>query len=395
MPFGALTVGRLVLSEPFKVAESAGGRLSLAGQESTPPSTRAAVYGAHADLLALGGEVVPVTFPDKPERDGFYVVSSSSSEVTDWSAEVVTADWKLDLTRAGSAGEVDLSANLYPTAAQVAAAVVCTHWHGLSVGASAYDTGATLPLTITRTGEDGAVPVYYSVPLDSSPRWHSSAASSRLGRARILDAGREVSGLRDVAPTTFELSNSLVRFRPLAGAGAAPSFEVARYDAGAWRTKQWAMYAGSDQLGPWSSCTILRNDFEECGIRLTSARPAGGRLTLDVRLRRGGRLLDIHAATGVAALWTLDLWATEANATTSNYRYGTADDAAGMRFQVGSRAAFGAAGNGGVVTTGSSQTFDGWIGTQYGGSPAPGESFADLEKQYVGSPYEVVTAVVR
>jgi len=394
MPYGALTVGRLVLAEPFKVAEQTG-RLKLAGQESVPPSTRAAVYGAHADLLALGGEVVPVTFPDKPERDGFYVVQSASSELTDWSAEVVTADWSLDLVRAGSSGEVDLSANLYPTAAQVASAVTGTHWHGLSAGASAYDTGATLPLTIARTGSDGVVPVYYSVPLDSSPRWHTSAAASRLGRARVLDNGREVSGLRDVAPTTFEVSNSLVRLRPLAGAGAAPSFEVATYSLGAWRTKQWAMYAGSDQLGPWSSATILRNDFEEVGLRLTSARPAGGRLTLDVRLRRGGRLLDLHASTGVAALWTVDLWSVEAGAATGNYRYGTADDANGLRFQVGSRTAYGAAGNGGIVTTGSSQTFDGWIGSQYGGSPAPGEAFADLQAQYVGSPYEVVTAVAR
>jgi hypothetical protein len=392
--YGPLVVGRLTLAEPMKASENAG-RLTLAGQESVPPSTRASVYGAHADLLALGGSIVPVTFPDKPERDGFFVVSSASSELTDWTGEVVTADWKLDLARMGSAGEVDLSANLYPTAAQVASAVTGTHWHGLPVGASSYDTGATLPLTIARTGADGVVPVYYSVPLDSSPRWHVAPAASRLGRARILDAGREASGLRDVAPTTWEVQNSLVRVRPLAGAGAAPSFEVARYEGGAWRSKQWAMYADADMLGPWSSATILRNDFEEVGLRLTSARPAGGRLTLDVRLRRGGRVLDLHASTGVAAAWTLDLWSTEASAATGNYRYGTADDADGLRFQVGSTTAFSAATHGGIVTTSASQQWHGWIASQYGGSPAPGEAFADLQQQYVGSPYEVVSAVTR
>jgi hypothetical protein len=392
--YGPLTVGRLVLAEPMKVSERAGS-LSLSGQESSVPLTRAQLYAVHADLISLRDSVVPVTFPDKPERDGFYSVSSASSELTDWQNEVVTADWKIDLVRLGSTGEVDLSASLFARARPVASAVTGVHWHGLPVGADAYDTGATLPLTIARTGSDGVVPVYYSVPLDTSPRWRSTAAGSRLGRARLLDAGREVSGVRDVAPAAWELSNSLVRVKPLAGAGAAPSLEVATWLGGDWRIKQWALYADGDMLGPWTSATILRNDFEECGLRLTSSRPAGGRLTLDVWLRRGGRMVDLHAETGVASFWTADLWATEAAATVGNYRAGSADDANGLRFQVGSTTAFGLATHGGIVTSAAAQTWSGWLGVQLGASPSPGEAFLDLQAQYVGSPDEVVTAVPR
>lgn len=392
--FGPLVVGRLTLAEPLKMSEAAG-RVTLSGQESYPPSTRANVYGAHADLLALGNALVPVTFPDKPERDGFYAVLSASSELTDWTGETVTADWKLDLTRAGASGAVDVEAILKPAARSVASAVTGTHWHGVPVGATAYDTGATLPLTIARTSADGVVPVYYSVPLDVAPRWHSTATGYLLGRARILDATRELSGLRDVAPSTWEINNALVRIRPLAGGGAAPSLEIATWASGAWATKQWALYADADQLGPWISATVLRNDFERVGLRLTSARPAGGRLTLDITLRRGSRIVELRAATGVAAIWTADLWATEAAAGTGNYRYGTADDASGLRFQVGSTTAFGAATHGGVTTSSSAQTWAGWIGTQAGGSPAPGEAFSDLQAQYVGAPAEQVTVVTR
>ena len=395
MAYGVLTIGRLVLAEPFRVSESAD-RLSLSGQESVPPSTRAGVYGAYRDLLALSpGQLVPVLFTDKPERDGFYLIGSASAELSDWQGEVVTADWKLDLTRAGSAGEVDAEAKLTARARAVASAVTGTHWHGVPVGATAYDTGATLPLTTSRTGEDGTVPVYYSLPLDTAPRWYSTAAGYRLGRARVLDATREVSGRRDVVPTTWEVSNSLVRVRPLAGGGSAASLEIAAYAAGGWRTKQWALYVGADQLGPWSSATILRNDFERVTVRLTGARPAGGRTTLDVSLRRGSRFVELEASTGVAGAWTADLWATETSAATGNYRYGTADDADGLRFQVGSTTAFSAATHGGVVTSGSTQHWSGWVGTQFGGSPAPGESFADMQQQYVGAPGEVVTAVAR
>lgn len=394
MPFGPLVVGRLTLAEPFKVSEQPG-RLTLAGQESTPPSTRADVYGAHADLLALPGALVPVIFPEKPERTGFYTVASASSDVTDFWDEVVTADWKLDLQRMGSAGEADLEAIMKPAARSVAAAVTGTHWHGLPVGATAYDTGATLPLTIARTGEDGTVPIRYSVPLSPSPRWHSTAAGYLLGRARIIDDGREASGLRDVDANDWEVSNSLVRVRPLLGGGTDPSIEVAAYDTGAWRTKEWSLFADADQLGPWLSATILRNDLERVTLRLTSARPAGGRLTLDVSLRRGSRFVELRATTGVASTWTVDLDAAETGAATSNYRYATGNDANGLRFQLGSTTAFSAAGNGGAVTSASSQTWAGWIGTQAGGSPPPGEAFADLEAQYVGAPAEQVRAVIR
>jgi len=392
--YGPLVVGRLVLAEPMKVSEQSG-RLSMSGQESVPPSTRADVYGAHADLLSLGNELVPVQFPDKPERDGFYRVGSATSELVDWSGEIVTADWKLDLVREGAAGAVDVEAILKPAARAVASAVTGTHWHGLPVGATAYDTGATLPLTIARTSEDGTVPVYYSVPTTVAPRWYSTAAQYRLGRARILDTGREMSGRRDVAATAWEVQNALVRVRPLAGGGAAPSLEVATYASGTWKTKQWALYAGADQLGPWLTATVLHNDFERVSLRLTGSRPAGGRTTLDITLRRGSRFVELRATTGVAGAWTADLWATEASAATQNYRAASGDDADGLRFQVGSTTAFTAATHGGLTTSGSTQAWSGWIGTQAGGSPAPGESFADLQAQYVGAPAERVTVVTR
>lgn len=392
MPYGALVVGRLQLAEPTRISEN-GRRLQLAGQESMPPSTRAQVYAAHADLLSLNDELVPVVFPDKPERTGFYQVVSASSDLLEWPNEVVTADWKLELQRAGSAGEVDLEAIMKPAARSVASTATGTHWHGLPVGATAYDTGATLPLTISRTGQDGVVPVYYSVPLSPSPRWHSTAVGYLLGRARILDNSREASGLRDVDTDGWEVSNSLVRVRPSTG-GA--SLEISAWASGAWKAKDYALYADTDLLGPWISATILRNDLERVTLRLTSARPLnGGRLTLDVSLRRGSRFAELRATTGVASFWTAEPAATETGATTGNYRYATGDDADGLRFQIGSTAAFVASGTGGLTGSSAAQTFAGWIGTQAGGSPAPGESFADMQAQYIGAPAEQVRAVLR
>lgn len=397
MTYGPLMVGRFVVPEPVLLPEKPG-QLDISGQASSPPSTRAEVYALAADLTALAGldSVIPLTFPDHPERDGYYSISARSGGLVDRGHnELVSLDWKLTLTRYGGAGYVDLESRLVPAARANAAAAVGTHWHAPNVGALDYDTAETAPLATVRTSQDGALTVYTAVPTNVAPRWHSAPADYPLGRARVLDAGREASGERDVDPGEWELSNGLVQVSPLTSGG---SLEVATYDGAAWRAKSYTLAVGGDQLGPvWDSATILRNDMEAVALRLTAGRPVAGigRVALDLALARGSRFVDIHTTTGAAGAWTVDRAASEAGAGTTGYRSAAAPDANGIVYQIGSTVAFTAAANGGLVTSASAQTFSGFIGAVLGATPPPGDTLAALMAQYVGAPAETVGTVRR
>ena len=96
--WGDLTVGRIPLRETFTATEAGGDdrTLDLEGQESYPPLTRAQVNARHDGINALqAGQCIPVTFTDKPERNGYYTVKSTGSTYSEYLNEMVTATWKV------------------------------------------------------------------------------------------------------------------------------------------------------------------------------------------------------------------------------------------------------------------------------------------------------------
>src|SRR5690242_2332241 len=139
--WGTLTVGRITLRETVTVSEAGGDSRTLAvsGQESTPPLTRAELVARHDDLMALDADqVLPVTWTDKPERDGYYKPGAPSADLTDQQAETVTSTWRLNLTRVGTAGETDLQSRLAGAVRANDHSLTGERWHAPPIGHYAY-----------------------------------------------------------------------------------------------------------------------------------------------------------------------------------------------------------------------------------------------------------------
>lgn len=339
--WGTVTVGRISLRETFSVAESGGSTptLALEGQEASPDLSRAELYATHENILALEtGKLVPVTFSDKPERDGYYTVTSNSASVTEYAGDLVLCDWKIGLNRVGSENETDLQSRLTGAIRANDFSLTGEKTHAPALGHYGYFTGATSPSSMTRTGLDGSLTVYRNVPVGVSPRWGATAADALSGRVLVTSNGYELEGCsHSMAQDDWTLSNGLVNVTPSSSAGV---LDVASFSGGAYRSKLWRVTVGG--VAPaWDSASILRNDLELCRVRLTASR-SPGRVVLDVTLRRGSRLLEGYLQSGTSSTLAVALVTPEDNSNTaaSGYLTASGDDADGNQFVCGSARTF-------------------------------------------------------
>jgi hypothetical protein len=400
--WGSIQLGRVLLRETFQAAEQGGSRsLNLAGQESMPPLTRLQLVGAHDNINALESQSpIAVTFTDKPERNGYYQVTSCASTLTEYAGDMLTADWTIALDRLGSAGEIDLNSRLTGVVRLNDFSLTGERWHAPPIGHFGYYTGSTNPTTMTRTGADGAMTVYRSVPSGVIPRWGCSPANYLAGRVRATDtttsaAPIELEGTaRSVPASAWALSNGLVNITPSASA----TFDVQAYTGGAWHSKLWNVsVAGSaSSITSWDSASLLRNDPEQVILRLSKGQ-SPGRATLDLSLRRGSRFVEGYLQIGTSATLAAYRSSLETNTSfaASGYVTATGNDADSNRFAVGSARTFTAHTNGGV-TKASATSLDFWIGVVAGGGSAvSGDAATDLRNQYIACLPEATYAVRR
>lgn len=396
--WGDLQLGRVPLRETFVATESGGDRgLDLEGQESYPPLTRAQVISRHDGINALvPGQLVAVTFTDKPERNGYYTIASSSSTYTEYLNEQVTADWKVSLDRVGSDSETDLQSRLTGAVRLNDFSLTGERWHAPPIGHYGYYTGATNATTMTRTGADGAITVYRGVPTGVSPRWGCNPTSYLTGRVKVTTTGsQEVYGVDvPLAASGWALSNGLVNVTPSASA----TLDVQAYTGGSWHSKLWNIsVAGSaSSITSWDGATLLRNDPEMAIVRLTKGL-SPGRVTLDLTLRRGSRTLEGYLQTGTAATLAAYRSTLETNTSfaASGYVTATSNDSDGNRFAIGSARTFTVHTNGGVIKS-SATALDFWIGAVAGGGSAvSGDAVTDLRNQYIACMPEAVYGVRR
>ena len=394
--WGTVRLGRTALQERFTVTEQGGDRsLDLDGQESSPPLTRAALITAHDNINALtGGTPTAVTFTDKPERNGYYQVKSSSSTLVEYVGDMLSAEWKVSMDRLGSEGEVDLQSRLTGAARLNDYFLTGERWQAPPVGHWGYYTGATSPSTMVRTGQDGPITVYRSIPPGVAPRWGCAPEDYLAGRVRISSTAGEMEGTdRPLPPGDWSLGNALVNVTPTVSAGV---LDVQAYTGGAWHSKLYTVSLGGAPLAGWDSASILRNDLEHCVVRLTASR-SPGRVTLDLTLRRGSRFVEGYLQSGAAGTLAVYRQTLEVNTSVaaSGYVVASGNDANGNRFCVGSARTFTAHANGGVSKT-SAASLDFWIGVQAGGgTPASGDAATDLRAQYIGALSEATYAVRR
>lgn len=399
--WGDIRLGRLTLRETFTAAEAGGDArtLSLEGQESWPPRERADVVAVHDSVNALdAGVPIAVTFTDKPERNGYYQVRDASSTWTEYLGDMATATWKVNLERLGTAGETDLQSRLTGTVRDNDFSLLGERWQAPPIGHYAYYTGSSNPTSMTRTGADGTITIYRSVPANTSPRWGCDPGDFLAGRARINDTASasayELDGTdRPLPASDWALSNGLVNVTPSASAGV---LDVQAYTSGGWHSKYWNVTLGGSAVAAWDAASILRNDPEQCIIRLTASR-SPGRATLDLTLRRGARFIEGYLQSGTSTTLAVYLQSAETNTSfaASGYVRATNDDGDGNRFAAGSAHTFTAHTDGGVSLA-TSTALDFWIAVEAGGSSAvSGDAATDLRNQYTACLAESTYAVRR
>lgn len=396
---GRLTMRETVLAED-KVNASTGVRtLVIQGQESMPPlTTLAELEQRREDVMGLQGQMIPVTFTDKDNLDGYYVVTDTGASETNWQGEVAWVNWNVSLELVGPANAVDLESRLTAAGRVNDFGLTGTSWHAPAASAYAYHTGASSPAgSVARTGTDGTVTVFLSLPAGENPRWGISASAYGGGRSRFTLDGFERSGTNLlVSGSAWSVSNSLVKVAP----GASATLDVSAWTGGAWQSKAWNVsVTGSAASLPASGAyvTVLRNDYEQVTVRLVWDR-APGRASLDLTLRRGARTVEGYLQTGAANALAVYRGSAEAGTAPASAAYvtATANDAAGNRYVVGSARSFTALTVTGGLTKLATRTMDFFVGAVVSGSAAAtGDAATDLRSQYLMAMSDVTWGVRR
>lgn len=393
MSWGTIQLGPLAFRETITAAESSS-KLTVTGQESTPPQTAAEVHAAHLNVLGLLGATIPVVLTDKTELTGFYVVIDAASDLLNFAGgAVLSASWSIGLARLGTEADVEFESRLPGIARSTELSGVSpVFWHAPPPGATSYYTGATVPAgAVTRQSAEGDVTVYTGIPDGIFPRWTCPAADFMAGSARLLLDGIRRAGLATAPSSSWELSNGIVRVT----GGADATLTVSAWSGAAWVSAKGYVptVSGTAPTGV-PEVTTLRNDPEQVTIRLSYPQAGAGRVTVDLSLRRGARTVSGVLKRQSAA--TLGIKRTEAEAATAvtgGLRATTADSD-GNRFVLGSsKTVTTATGTASISKAGVTQ-LDFFLGHEVG-APAAGDAFADLLGQYLASAGSEDTRLVR
>jgi hypothetical protein len=380
----------------MQLTESAyqGWDVHLSGKEVCPMIPRDELIDRFDGTLGSMDTLMPVLWEEKSQKNGYYTCFSASGDYTDRrSQNIAVVEWKVSLKRHGPDTDVDLETRLSGTVRANDFTLAGERWSAPPIGAYGYYTGSTLPSLMTRATADGTITVYRGLPAGVSPRWGCRVEDYLAGRVRVMTSGTErVGTAHRLAAGQWELSNGLVRVRPLSSGG---SIEVASFTGGGWRPKAWWIDAGGTKVTSWDSASLLRNDFEQCIVRLMSNRSPVGRVMLDLTLRRGSRFVEGYLQRGDSGTLSVYLATSETMTDGTSYVVRTANDADGNKTVAGSARNFDPHASGGLTKT-STTAMDFWLGVVAGGTSAvSGDAATDLRAFYLGAQPEIVAAVRR
>lgn len=428
--FGTVQIGRLTLREALAVASELGSMTStpmrtmkLTGQEAVPLLTTAQLAAVQDDLPGLIGPLLPVTFTNKADRNGYWMVTDVQSDLMNWNGELVTATWQMTMTRIGTDTEVDLESRLTGSKTRVNSfSATGERTHCPPVGHYGYYSGATTPTVLVRTGSEGAMQVYRGLDTTTNPRWGCHVETYLLGRARFLDSNDiERSGIsysvrsspaaltpsttletsttllpESGAATHWTLHNTLVKVTPISPTSSSSGvLTVSAWTSGGWQDKTWDIQIGGASIGAPDTVTVLRNEPEIVVVRLLHAMQPG-RATIDLTLRRGSRFVEIYVQAETSTSLAVVRPTLEAGTSGTGYVSASSDDGAGNRYLIGSAKTFTAdTAHGGVSVT-NATALDCFVGAVVGGHSAQaGDDAASLFNAYLGQPAELIQAVRR
>lgn len=397
--YGAVKIGRITLTEPPEADEVAGqdGRvITLQSQDVSEKLGSQTLARARAEgLLAYEGMVVPCTWDAQPHRNGWYRVTSPRALEFTWH-DHTDARWEVDLERVGRDAEVEVESRLTGGNRAHIAAATAELWHAPAVGANTYYVGSSTPGYVDRVSADGTVRVYRSIPAATHPRWAVTAATALLGAATITVNSVVPTGLTcDDTPTSWLLSNGLIRIAPLA---SGQTFTVTTYSGSAWGTaKTWIVRRNGATLTGAAHVTITRNDPSTAAIRLTWDH-APGRSTMDLLLKRGARHFEMVLRSHSVLEWQVDDGSSGngdyTTLTSGGYSTAVNADADGNKWAIGTPVARSSTPYLGLYSV--VPVFPAFVGVVKGGASAvAGDTAAHINAQYLGTPTEVERVVRR
>lgn len=400
-PFGVMQIHRVALREDSTADLSLtdfGTAMEVGGQESVVRLSMIQVKARVDDVLALAGRMVPATFSNKPELNGFYRVEDVSAKYEKWMPEDKgILPWKLTLTRVGFGGDTDMESRLSgPVTRANDHAATGERWHAPPPAATAYSAGSAALLSVARASVDGTTTVYRALGSTVNPRWGITAAAALAGRCRFIDSNAQerTTTTAELAATGWEVHNGIVKVSVDAGTGL---LNISAWTGGAWQSKMWEVFHSTGPaitLGVPDYCSILRNDLECVSVRLTKALSGGGRVTMDLTVRRGGRLVEIYLQHQLGTTLKIVRSAAEAATASTGYLVATAADGAGNKYIIGSSRTFTNDVANGGISKAATPVLDAFIGVVVTAAAA-GDTAADLFKHYLGAPTETVAGVRR
>lgn len=401
--YGEITVNRVNLVEMEKVTETSDGKLSISGQESAPPTTVAMVSWLHGQIAGMQeGRIIPVLFTDKAQRNGYYAVSSASSDLTNYQGEVALADWQLELDRLGAYNEVDIQSRLTGAIRANDFSLTGQRWHSPAIGHYSYHVGNTIPSNHDRESADGNIRVYTGLPANISPRWGCNPQDYLKGSARLVcptevSTENTVEGInRNIGPNDWTLTNGVINVTPTATGGI---LTIGLYTGGSYKTTNWEIWTGGNRVNPWQTAVLIKNDPEMVILRLMAgvSSSIGGRETLDLTLRRGAQFVEgyLQSSDSVNMKVVGNNAAASASATNGTVA-ATVNDANGIRRVVGSAHAWTTTDTTNCgITKNTTSALDFWIGATVGAGTAGQTQVADLQNQYIAAMPEATYGVRR
>lgn len=379
MSWGTLTVGRLTLKENYTLVDAvnaaSGDRsIALTGVETSPNRPMAELVALGEDLGAMLRQVVPITFSQKADRNGYYEVQDVNVTYLVWQGEASAVNWTLSLNFIGPDNAVDIESRLANVVRANDFVLAGERTHAPPIGHYSYQVGTSIPATVVRTGEAGAMTVYRAIPANTNPRWGSPVASYLTGAVRILNNSVVRSGVGiSLSATGWEISNGLLKVKAETVAVDA-TLRVSVWSGGAWHDKVYDVQVDSVTMDDshFKAATVTRNDPEACSVRIAAQSPNNSsRRYIDVLLRRGSRFAEVYVQrpTSGEISCTPDVATSWVNNTVaSGYVIETGPDAFGNKAIVGSAKTCSLHASGGITKL-ATTTLDFYVGAEVAGSP--------------------------
>lgn len=321
------TVGRISLDEIEEWSQK-GDRISVKGD--TIASSVTAAKSMVQNILGLADnpdeDIVPVTFSEDADLNGFYRVLSSQAD-TDWA--VLTdgyVRWSMQLERVSGSGTREIESTLFGTARTgKPGGITERYWFGIPSDATAYPFGDDY--TVSRAGGGwNTLITEGSTYANAHPRWSISPANYYNASAYVsVRSGHpdKMVGRQMIADgTDWQIGNSLITVGPpTSSTNLFKTTHVVSAGTGGTQTYDWALIfitagptVNTQTMGNPTQVRVLRNSPEAVTVQLrfgptphaslglASNTKVGFYLTLTIR--RGDRGVRIaFNSNGITANW--------------------------------------------------------------------------------------------